>query len=269
MRFPDYVPLAVQQYITALLYGSGNESGWVAVAKEPGNEYIAEVVAFLHRFEKTDENIREMFRHLERAKLSEADQKKFMNAAWTSRTDFAKYRAAEKKAANLNQDIATKAEELAGLLDEIQWLGLSDLPMAFYNVRTLLHESDSRDDDLTMWRVKRHDLTGKSAGANADYAWRIAPSLANLLGTVAKAASNYEPRFHGRIGAAIELRQHNPKYEFIRAFWNMLDKAKIPATRPVLNAIACMTSVALADRDIIASYDDVRQALGLKKKASG
>jgi hypothetical protein len=303
VKSPDYVPPAVQKYIAALLYGSDGTRGWANAANGPGSEYIAEIVAFLKRFENPDEAIREMFRHLDDAKLSEADQKQFMNAAWASRTDFAKYRAAEKKAAKLNQDIAIKAEELARLLDEIQGYGLSDVPMEFYDLRTLLLETDNRRD-LVWWPVNRHHLLGQSyvlpndkgapasapkviarknvtkprvtkpdpaAQVRADivYAWGIAPSLADLLGTVAKAASNYEPKFYGAIGAAVGSQKPNAKTEFIRAIWHWLDKARIPPTRPVLKAIACMTTVALDDPDTIATYEDVRQALGFKKKASG
>ncbi len=268
MSFPAYVPAAVQKYISARLYGSDGSTGWVNAANEPGSEWIAEIVAFLQRFEKQNELIQEMFRHLDDAMLSEADQNEFMNAAMTSRTDFKKYRVAVDKAAELNQDIATKAKELARLLDEIQGHGLSDVPMEFYDVRTLLRETDNRRD-LTWWGVNRRNLTGESAGENALYAWGIAPSLAELLGTVAKAASNYEPRFYGRTGAAIERRGHNPKTEFIRAFGYMLDKAGIPATPPVMNAMACMTTIAIDDGDTIASYGDVKQALGLKQKPAG
>jgi hypothetical protein len=268
VSFPAYVPAAVQKYISARLYGSDGARGWVNAAKEPGNEWIAEIVAFLQRFERQNELIQEMFRHLDDAMLSEADQHQFMNAAMVSRTDFTKYRDAVKRAAKLNQDIATKAEELAGLLDAIQGRGLSDLPMEFYDVRTLLHETDNRRD-LTWWGVNRGNLTGKSAGENALYAWGIAPSLAELLGTVAQAASNYEPRFYGRTGAAIEKRQPNPKTEFIRAFGYMLAEAGIPATPPVMNAMACMTTIAIDDGDTIACYDDVKQALGLKQKPAG
>lgn len=268
MSFPAYVSAAVQQYISARLYGSDGTMGWVNAAKEPGNEWIAEIVAFLQRFERQNELIQEMFRHLDDAMLSEADQKQFMNAAMTSRTGFKKYRVAVDKAAKLNQDITTKAEELARLLDAIQGCGLSDLPMEFYDVRTLLRETDNRRD-LTWWPVNRDNLTGQSAGENALYAWGISPSLAELLCTVAKVASNYEPRFYGRTGAAIERRQHNPKTEFIRAFGYMLAEAGIPATPPVMNAMACMTTIAIGDGDTIACYDDVKQALGLKQKPAG
>jgi hypothetical protein len=266
VKFPAYVPAAVLQYITALLYGGNGTRGWVAAAKEPGNEWIAEVVAFLHRFEKKNVDIEKMFSHLNDANLSDADKKLFVNFAWAALTDYGKYRDAVKKAAKLNQDIATKAQELASLLDAIQGRGLSDVPIEFYDVRTLLHETDNRRD-LTWWPVNRDNLTGQSAGENALYAWGIAPSLAELLGTVAKAASNYEPQFYGRIGAAIERRGHNPKTEFIRAFGYMLAEARIESTPAVLNAMACIETVAINGDP--ATYDDVKQALGLKQKPAG
>jgi hypothetical protein len=265
VKFPDYVPLAVQQYITALLYGSGNKPGWVAIAKEPGNEYIAEVVAFLQRFEKKDVDIEKMFSHLNDANLSDADKKLFVNFAWAALTDYGKYRDAVKKAEKLNQDIAIKAEELAGLLDAIQGHGLSDVPIEFYDVRTLLRETDN-PNDLTWRGMNCDNLTGGSAGENALYAWGIAPSLAELLGTVAKAASNYEPQFYGRIGAAVG-RQHNPKTEYLRAFGHLLAEARIERTPAVLNAVACIATVAINGDP--ATYDDVKQALGLKQKPAG
>lgn len=230
MKFPDYVPDAVQQYITMLVEGDGNDNrGWAAIANEPGNEWIAPIVAFLRRFEKKDESIKEMFSYLDKANLSDASKKQFLNCAWAALTDYTKYRAAKNKAEKLNQDIAAKAEELAGLLDDIQGHGLSDVPIEFYDVRTLLHETDNRRD-LTWWCANRNNLTGKSAGENALYAWGIAPSLADLLGTVAKAARNYEPSFYGRIGAAISKGQLSLRTEFIRAFGHELIQAGIPLT---------------------------------------
>lgn len=267
MSFPAYVSAAVQKYIAALLYGADGTAGWVNAAKEPGNEWIAEIVAFLHRFEKQDELIQEMFSHLNDANLSDAAKKLFVNFAWAALTDYGKYRDAVKKAKELNQDIAIKAEELARLLDEMQGHGLSDVPMEFYDVRTLLRETDN-PNDLTWWRMNCDNLTGGSAGENALYAWGIAPSLAELLGTVAKAASNYEPQFYGRIGAAVG-RQHNPKTEYLRAFGHLLAEARIERTPAVLNAVACIATVAINDGETIATCDDVKQALGLKQKPAG
>lgn len=266
MNFPAYTPPAVQQYITALLYDANGTRGWVAAAKEPGNKWIAEIVAFLQRFEKPDEEIQEMFRHLDDANLSEADQRNFMNAAWSSLTDFVKYRNIVKETSKLNKDIATKAKELATLLNQIQGHGLSGLPMTFYDVRTLLHETDNQRD-WTWWKANRDKLVGESAGEDVRYAWSAAPSLSELLGTVAEAASDYSPCFNGRIGAAIRPSLHNRKTEFIRAFADGLDDAGIPmTTSEVINAIAGMTTVAINDGTTIASRDDVKQALGLKKK---
>ena len=138
MKFPDYVPLAVASYISRLVDGDGHDiKGWAAFAKEPGNESIAEMVAFLRRFEKKDIRIKETFSYLSAANLSDDDMKQFVNAAYASLTDYKKYRDAVKNAAKLNHDIAIKAEELARLLDEIQGHGLS---------YCLLYTSDAADE---------------------------------------------------------------------------------------------------------------------------
>ena len=262
MKFPDYVPLVVVSYISRLVDGDGHHiKGYAAVAEDPGNEEIAEIVGYLRRFEKKDERIEEMFSYLSAAKLSDDDKILFVRASYASLTNFKKYRDAVKKAAKLNDDIAIKAAELAHLLDDIQGLGLSYVPLEFQDVRTLLHETDNRRD-LTWWRVTRDKLTGKSAGGNALYAWGIAPSLTELLSTVAKAARNYKPQFGGRIGAGIEKRQNNDKTQYLRAFGHEL--GKIAMTPTILNAMACIATVALNDPDIVVCNDDVRQALDLK-----
>ena len=264
MRFPAYVPAAVADDISRFVDGDGNHvKGWGAVANNPGNEWIAEVVTFLRRFEKKDKRIEDMFSYLSAANLSDVDMKRFVNAAHASLTDYKKYRDAVKKAAKLNHDIEIKAEELALLLDDIQGHGLFYLPREFQDVRTLLHETDN-PRDLTWWRANRDNLTGKSAAANAVYTWGIAPSLADLLGTVAKAARNYEPQFGGRIGAAIKNRVSNSKTQFLRAFGHELAEACIEPSPDVLNAMACMATVALDSIDV--TFDDVKQALGLKGK---
>lgn len=306
MKFPDYVPPAVQEYIAILLEGQHGNPGWLAVKDKPGHEYIAEIVAFLQRFEKPDEVIQEMFHHLEDAKLSEADLKQFMNAAWVANPDHKKYRDAIRKADKLRLDIAKSAEALSRQLNEILRLPLTDTPMTFYSLPALLRSTDNRDDPA-MWPLMRPYVLGEpieqsgeaTAPAVADevtvtvdrsvkvticeanpdpahnvwpdlrYAWGIAPDLPQLLETVAKAARDYEPRFYGRIGDAIAKQKPSPKTEYIRALRSMLKDARIDETPAVRNAIACVTTVALNDPDMVASYDDVRQALGLKQKSAG
>lgn len=262
MKFPQYVHPAVRQYVTALLEGKDGATGWLAVKDDPAHEWIAKIVTFLQRFGKQDEIIEEMFGHLNDAGFSDNEYKRFMNAAWASLTNYAKFRNNVIEAKELNREIATTARELARLLGSIQGRCLDDLPMEFYDVRTLLRETDN-PSDLTWWGVNKDNLTGGPAGENALYAWGIAPSLADLLRTVAKAADNYEPRYFGRIGAAIQKRERNNKTEFIRAFGHEL-QAEIDFTPSVIHAIALMATVALNDNDIDVSSDDVRQALGLK-----
>ncbi len=301
MNFPAYVPVAVQEYITTLVDGGHGLEGWAAVANDPGHKWIASIVTFLRRFEKQDERIEEMFSYLERAELSDAHKKQFMNAAWASLADYNKARDAVKLAEKQRQAIATKATELADLLRGALGHGFSNVPMEFYSVRTLLHHTNG--SDLT-WPYNRRELLGlgdpmakpngevDSTGAakvvvnrviegsapmqepdsvtrlrgNIEYAWKLAPDLPDLLDTVAKAARNYEPQFYGRIGAALEKREGNTKTNYLRAFGHMLAEARIQPTTDVLNAVACMATVAINDENIVVTCDDVKQALEFKGK---
>ena len=297
MRFPGYVPDAVQNYITALIDGDGSYKGWAVVTNEPGLEWLVPVVAFLRRFETQDEVIRECFQYLAQEKFSDADKKRFVNAAWVAlASDYPQYRQHLKNAEKQREEIAKKAAELATLIREISRHGLSDLPMEFDDVRTLLRETDGTDP---IWPIMRRHLLGEpmeppSENAATDdevevivcreveikigtaqklapvaqlredigYTWGIAPGLPELLDTVARAARNYEPQFYGRIGAAIEKRQNNDKTQYLRAFRHELDGFDM--TLPILNAMACMATVALNDPNVVVSCDDVKQALDLK-----
>ncbi len=263
MRFPAYVPAAVRVHIERLIDGDGHGfRGWGAVAKEPGNEWIASVVDFLRRFEKKDERIKAMFRHLDAAGLPESSQKDFVNAAWLALADHAKYRAILKDAKKRLKDIARQAEELAMLLRGITDHGLSGMPMGFYSVRALLRETNGDDRLWPLMREKLLPIPGDPEANGLDYIWGIAPKVPDLLDTVAKAAIEYQPQFGGRIGAAIEKRERNSKTQFLRAFGHELAEVRIEPSPDLINAMACMAAVALNNIDV--TYGDVTQALDLK-----
>ena len=297
MKFPDYVPAAVQKYITALVYGDGSYKGWAVGMNEPGLEWLPPIVAFLQRFETQDEVIKECFQYLAQANLSDEKKKQFMNAAWAAlASDYPQYRQQLKNAEKQRKEIAKKATELATLIREISKQGLTNLPMELDDVRTLLRETDGTDP---IWPIMRRHLLGEpmeppSENAATDgeaeviasreveikigatqklapvaqlredigYTWGIAPSLSELLDTVAAAARKYEPQFYGRTGAAIKKRQNNDKTQYLRAFWYGLDGFDM--TPPILNAMACTATVALNDSNVVVSFDDVKQALDLK-----
>lgn len=95
------------------------------------------------------------------------------------------------------------------------------------------------------------------------YAWEKAPHLPAILRTVARAATEWEPRERGAVGAAISSRKQNQVAEYIRAFGKLLrDEYLFAFGPPLFAAMAGIATVVLevaADQDLTA--DAVRLVL--------
>ena len=63
------------------------------------------------------------------------------------------------------------------------------------------------------------------------------------------------------IDAAIRARQKNPKTEYLRALlYLLIDEHGFAITKPIMKAIAIMTTVAIDSPDVVATCDDVQKA---------
>ena len=94
------------------------------------------------------------------------------------------------------------------------------------------------------------------------YAWGLAPDFASLLFKVAEIMKDFSPEEHGYIGAGVALRESNEKTAYIRALYSLLsDGCGIEMSLPVRKAIASITTIALDQRDIEATLDDVTKAI--------
>jgi hypothetical protein len=93
------------------------------------------------------------------------------------------------------------------------------------------------------------------------YAWGAAPDFSALLETVASAARSFKPSLPDAIGAAVKLRQHNPKTEYLRAFGKLLTVQGFALTTPIMKAMAITATVVINRPDVDVTYDDVRKAL--------
>lgn len=311
MDFPDFVPQAVRQALTAYLHGEGGGDGlvgslqrgeaelarlraalseWLAVVERlPAGEvpeaYKAKILDLRREIAQQSQSIERSRRDVgairrlgSDARMKEAyllivrgwpggmQQRGFVYAAWAAWLDYHPFRDELKQAADLAAAIESKARELSELLRRFGGTGLYR-PEAFYSVAELLRSTDSREDDgrnLYMWRSDRRclGLDPSRAGGAVRLAWETAPSLAELLGTLADAARNYSPKHGGMVGAAVASRKRSPKAEYLRAFLHTLrDVHGIEAsTRQARRAIAIVASVVLNDPDHEVSYDDVRKA---------
>jgi hypothetical protein len=194
MKFPDYVPVAVQKYIAMQLGGDECEpNGWISAlasaeqslqriqsaietkARRGEEEYLASLrpqrlVAERHRdaiasnvscLQRLGHDAR--MRDVYGAVLEEDQWRKFVSAAWGAQVNFASYRLRIKQATELQEQIANAAEKLAGLISQYGETGITG-PGEFYSIPALLKATDNRHDfdrNLHMWRGMREHILGQ------------------------------------------------------------------------------------------------------------
>lgn len=223
----------------------------------------------------------------------------FIGAALSARMDYGRFRERLRRAVELRNKIADTSKELARLLRDISGINLSCLPLEFSSIRELLRKTDShefQEHDVQRWqRMRPYVLGGSAKGPEQEYprntprssvvlrypegekpnidpaeqiranicgGWNIAPSLSELLDTVAKSAQDFRPSEDGVIGAAIESRQKSTKTEYLRAFGHLLtDVHGFTLTTAVMQAMAIVANVVINLPDVDVSYDDVRKAV--------
>ena len=192
MDFPEYVPAAVRDYITARLEGDSWEpQGWVAslenaerqldeikskmeTAKESGEnddylgalriqdrkaqahrDALAGTVDCLQRL-ANDERMRKVYDWLAKKKFTDEQQRDFIASAWIAAQEFSRYREQRKIAQQLAGDIAKTAEKLVTLICRFADTGIDNAPCELYSIPELLRQTDGNE----MWQAMRHLVTG-------------------------------------------------------------------------------------------------------------
>jgi len=86
--------------------------------------------------------------------------------------------------------------------------------------------------------------------------------LSELLQTVSKAATDFEPSESGMVGAAINSRKRNSKIEYLRAFDSLLiEQHHFVLDKYIINAMVIAANVVINSPNIDVTYDDVRKAV--------
>jgi hypothetical protein len=310
MKFPAYIPAAVREYVTKLIEGDSWEPVGLQESLAHAERRLAEIdekiqscirwgkddylpglekeraEALAHRDSLAgdidclrrlvqDERMREAYAILTREFTDDRQWRNFIYAAWAARADFAKYRDRLKRAAELADEVAQKAETLAKLIRQFSATGING-PSEFYSIPELLRQTDNHElegHNLHMWRSMRRHILGdppewdeklvdEEARNMLRYAWGTAPEVSELLETLASAARAFKPSAPGMIGAAIKSRKRSPKTEYLRAFGNLLtEEHGIALTTPIVKATAITATVVINLPDVDLTSDDVRKAL--------
>lgn len=262
------------------------------VAVETERNMLAEDTACIQRLIH-DQRMESTFAILNRAALNDVQWHSFFDAAWSAHMAFKRYREQLKKAMALKAEIAEAADKLAVLIGSFHALGLNG-PEVFFSIPALLRETDNHKGSgqkQYLWRFARKNILGDCPESNCEFspsfeldlnaanediqaevdpveqgknavhiAWRAAPDFSALLGTVAHAARDYKPCEAGMIGAAIESRKQNPKIEYLRAFWHLLEHEHgFLRAKPIVKAITVVANVVINSPDVDVTYDDARK----------
>lgn len=261
------------------------------------HDYLDAQVACMLRFAQ-HLNMKEAYPHLA-GHLEDHQWEHFLYSAWAARKDYRYYRDRLARAKEVRNGIAEAADKLAALLNESMAIGLN-YPFEFFSIPALLKHTDNTEsvNDYAMWQALRPTVLGLAPpktspttdGSDSQpgfhlilqnpgdepqaidasvkmrnmigNAWEKAPYLSALLETLAQSAHEYEPQETNATAAAIASRKSNRKTEYLRAFATLLtENYRIRLTKPIMEAMALVATVALDDPNIDASYDDVRKAI--------
>lgn len=125
---------------------------------------------------------------------------------------------------------------------------------------TSLHKVSFRSDEEVVQQKVASEVD--QYRSNVKYAWGLAPDFASLLLKVAEVMKDFSPKEHGYIGAGLASRQVNEKTSYIRALYNLLKNAHgIEMSLHVRKAIAWITTIALDQKDVEVTLDDVTKAI--------
>ncbi|CAG9208529.1 conserved hypothetical protein [Burkholderia gladioli] len=285
VSFPAYVPEDVRHYVTrqldqfSRLYHASqqklgelrehahadDEANQIDVRNEARcSEYWVQAAARVRRI-VLDPRLHDVFDLLSVDIGDEKGGGGFFHAALDTDNDYNEFRDAHREAATVAQRIAVAADDLARLLQQFERIGIEG-PPEFSSVRELLRVAESFGADAgrrDKWLVDRDWLLG-GRGVDADVDetrkrwWKSAPYPRSLLQVMASAARRFEPYEDGPAGAALDSRQRNRKWEYLRAFiYELLNDGFRVSDQKITAAVAVMAAVVLDD-DV--SDDDVRKA---------
>jgi hypothetical protein len=139
-------------------------------------------------------------------------------------------------------------------------------PQDFDNARliqetTTLHKVSFRSDEEVVQQKVVSEVD--QYRSNVKYSWGLAPDFASLLFKLAEIMKDFLPKEHGYIGAGLASRESNEKTAYIRALYNLLSNSPgIEMNLHVRKAIVSVTSIALDQKDVEVTLDDVTKAIG-------
>lgn len=289
MRFPDYVPKAVQDYITGLLEGRDGESGLLE-QEALFDRKLAELRAcgksarwfallcaetkrkkeWLLRLAK-DPRMREVYTLLAKqdddaaAKRKDAKVLRFVACAFGAQADFATKREHRKHALKLLEEIAHLADKLQPKLRE-----LVDLETSAAVNLLKVHEVITRAFPARPAPDGRASPVNEEKPRFAVDEDDIGFNMIDLLEALKICASTLKAEpFLERDRVAIASRKRNAKFDYLRAFCASLAKDGFKPSGPILRAVALTATVLVNEPNVDVSEDDARKAWQRAQRLSG
>jgi hypothetical protein len=265
--------------------------------KEESCRELDDKIEILQRLAQ-DSRMKDVYRILANVFFDDEDRERkidlFIHAAWRAKENYSNCLNKLKSANDLADKIARAAEGLANLYRELEETGVY-VPEELCSIRELLQTTDNTGLPSYMadsWRLRRYAVLGnlprpiseqefieqwsrseqvskipsddpqEKARRAVLRGWQVAPGLAELLDTAAKAAREFEPQEYGHIGAAISSGQLSVKRPYLRAFRELLaEHFSFPLPKGLMHAAAGVADVAINHPDVNFSHDDVRKVL--------
>jgi hypothetical protein len=286
--FPPYVPEEIRHYVTRQLAqfsrfqgesqqklrelrqrveASNDDAGRVELRNETRrSEHWVSAAALVERV-VSDSRLHDVLKLLE-VEINDGKKcAKFLHAALNSNNDYNEFRDANRDALDVARQISVAADHLAELLKQFERVGIGG-PLEFFSLRELLRVSDDigvsverqRKWDASRDLLLSSDIVDESGNDRLKILWALAPSPENLLRVMASAARRFEPYKVGSTGAALDSRERNRKWEYLRAFiYELFGHGFLLSNQRVSAAVAIMAAIVLDVGDV--SDDDVRKAV--------
>ncbi|MDN7602235.1 hypothetical protein [Burkholderia gladioli] len=287
VSFPAYVPEDVRHYVTEQLdlfcqfYGkselrlrelrqladtSNDEDDQIVLRHEARRSQHWVSAAALFRRVVFDSRLRSVFELLAPEVSGSSGYVSFFHIALNSDNNYDEFREAHKAALGVAKEIAVAADRLAKLLRQFKGIGISG-PPEFFSVHELLRMADCTGvspGHRGRWLADGDSLLGSSiidapGNDRLKMLWKSAPPAENLIRAMASAARRFEPYEDGPAGAALDSRQRNRKWEYLRAFIYELVNNGIKVKDPKMTSAIAMMATVVLDDDV--SDDDVRKAI--------
>lgn len=284
MDFPAYVPVAVREYITALIEGYPGLLGWWEVVISHDAGHLASLDIRIEELERRLATLSPA--EVPQAQVDLSDLRRWRTSAVEQRDETIEQQKCLWRLASdlrMREAYAQLTREFSNDQQwhnfiEAAWMARIDYSKHRDALKRAVELKDKIADAAETLAELLFQFHRTGVGGPREFYFYLTPhgglsrptEMLEAIAKLAEAARDFlpsspyicRPAEVNMIGAAIQSRQRSPKTEYLRAFGNLLtDTHGLTLTTPILKAIAIVANVVINLPDVDVTYDDVRKAL--------